>query len=99
MGALTPTEIYNAFEAGADVIKLFPITNMGVAYFKAVKGPLSNMHFFAVGGVDLGDIQEWKEAGVAGFGLGGNLVKPIHTQQDFDDIVSHAKNVLKAIHE
>ncbi|MFS4466700.1 bifunctional 4-hydroxy-2-oxoglutarate aldolase/2-dehydro-3-deoxy-phosphogluconate aldolase [Maribacter sp. 2210JD10-5] len=99
MGALTPTEVCNAVAAGADVVKLFPIANMGVKYFKAIKGPLSNVAFFAVGGISLENIQEWKEAGVSGFGLGGNLVKPIHNQQNFESIVSLAKEVIKTIHK
>lgn len=98
MGALTPTEICNAVSAGADVVKLFPIANMGIKYFKAVKGPLSDVNFFAVGGIALESIQEWKDAGISGFGLGGNLVKPIHTEQDFNDIVVLAEKILKTIH-
>lgn len=98
MGALTPTEVCNAVDAGADVVKIFPIANLGVAYFKAIKGPLSDVDFFAVGGVSIDDIQEWKNAGVSGFGLGGNLVKPIENQQDFDGIVELAKEILKTIH-
>ncbi|MFD2586318.1 bifunctional 4-hydroxy-2-oxoglutarate aldolase/2-dehydro-3-deoxy-phosphogluconate aldolase [Croceitalea marina] len=99
MGALTPTEICRAVEIGADIIKLFPIASMGVKYFKAVKGPLSEVKFFAVGGMAIDTIPEWKGAGVEGFGLGGNLVKPIHNQSDFDSIVSLAKDVIKTIHE
>ncbi|WP_405292468.1 bifunctional 4-hydroxy-2-oxoglutarate aldolase/2-dehydro-3-deoxy-phosphogluconate aldolase [Algibacter sp. Ld11] len=98
MGALTPTEVCNAVDAGADVVKIFPIANLGVGYFKAIKGPLSDVDFFAVGGVSIDDIQEWKNAGVSGFGLGGNLVKPIENQQDFDEIVELAKQILKTIH-
>ncbi len=98
MGAVTPTEICNAVEEGADVVKLFPSAAMGIDYFKAVKGPLDTVSFFAVGGIAVESIQEWKDAGTAGFGLGGNLVKPIQNQQDFDDIVALAERVLKIIH-
>jgi len=71
---------------------------MGINYFKAVKAPLDSVSFFAVGGIGVDDIQEWKDAGVSGFGLGGNLVKPINNQQDFDSIVELAQKVLKTIH-
>ena len=51
-GALTPTEITTAHAAGADFVKLFPITNLGVSYFKAVSAPLSAVKYLAVGGID-----------------------------------------------
>ncbi|NMH88470.1 bifunctional 4-hydroxy-2-oxoglutarate aldolase/2-dehydro-3-deoxy-phosphogluconate aldolase [Flavivirga algicola] len=98
MGAVTPTEICNAVEGKADVVKLFPSAAMGIDYFKAVKGPLDTVPFFAVGGIAVENLQEWKDAGTAGFGLGGNLVKPIQSRQDFDGIVALAERVLKIIH-
>ncbi|AUP78474.1 bifunctional 4-hydroxy-2-oxoglutarate aldolase/2-dehydro-3-deoxy-phosphogluconate aldolase [Flavivirga eckloniae] len=98
MGALTPTEICDAVEGEADIVKLFPSAAMGVNYFKAVKGPLDKVDFFAVGGIAPEDLQDWKDAGVTGFGLGGNLVKPVQNQQDFEDIAELAEQVLKKIH-
>ncbi len=98
MGSVTPTEICNAVEAEADIVKLFPSAAMGIDYFKAVKGPLDTVSFFAVGGIGVESIQEWKDAGTAGFGLGGNLVRPIESQQDFNNIVELAERVLGIIH-
>lgn len=98
MGALTPTEICTAVDGKADVVKLFPSAAMGINYFKAVKGPLDKVDFFAVGGIAPENLQEWKDAGVSGFGLGGNLVKPICSEQDFNDIAELAKRILKIIH-
>ncbi|UWX56233.1 bifunctional 4-hydroxy-2-oxoglutarate aldolase/2-dehydro-3-deoxy-phosphogluconate aldolase [Maribacter litopenaei] len=75
MGAMTPTEIYNAIETGADFIKLFPAGNLGVVYFKALKSVFNQIDFFAVGGIDTSNIQEWLTSGVAGIGLGSALTK------------------------
>ena len=72
-GALTPTEIQTAHLAGADFVKLFPITSLGVEYVKAVKAPLSHIKFLAVGGVNTGNISDYLKAGVCGFGLGSNI--------------------------
>jgi len=76
MGACTPTEICEASDNGADIIKLFPAGAFGLDYFKAVKGPLDSMRYFIVGGVDLGNIDDWITAGASGFGMASTLTKP-----------------------
>ncbi len=68
-GALTPSEIQQAHRAGADFVKLFPITNMGIDYVKAVKAPLSHIKLLAVGGIDENNISDYLKAGVCGFGI------------------------------
>lgn len=73
-GAYTPTEIQNAYMAGADIVKVFPSHCLGAAYFKAIKAPLSNIRLAAVGGVDEHNIGDFLAAGVDAFGIGGNLV-------------------------
>ena len=73
-GALTPTEILNAWSWGADVIKLFPATNMGLDYIKAIKSPIRHIPLFAVGGVTAGNAKSFLAAGCAGISAGGNLV-------------------------
>ena len=72
-GALTPTEIVSADNAGADFVKLFPITSLGASYLKAVRAPLSSVKFLAVGGINLDNIKEYLAAGALGFGIGGNI--------------------------
>ena len=72
--AYTPTEIEQAYEAGADFVKLFPVTALGPAYVKAVRGPLPHIPLLAVGGVDLSNIADYANAGVCGFGIGGNII-------------------------
>lgn len=73
-GALTATEAVKAHEAGADFVKLFPITNLGSGYVKAIKAPLSHIRFLGVGGIDENNMNEYLKAGVCGFGIGSNIV-------------------------
>ncbi len=75
-GALTPTEIVAAHGAGADIVKLFPAGTLGVSYIKAVRGPLAYIDMSAVGGVKPENVAEFLDAGVCGFGVGGQLVLP-----------------------
>lgn len=73
-GALTPTEITAAWQMGADIVKLFPAGELGVGYIKAVRGPLAHIPMSAVGGVKPENVGEFLNAGVCGFGVGGQLV-------------------------
>lgn len=73
-GALTPSEIQTAHKAGADFVKIFPITNMGVDYVKAVSAPLSHIKLLAVGGINENNIKDYLKAGVCGFGIGSNII-------------------------
>ncbi len=72
-GALTPTEIAAAFNAGADAVKLFPAANFGPEYIHAVKAPLSHIPIIAVGGVDTKNCAAYMEACAAGIGIGGSI--------------------------
>ena len=74
-GAMSPTEIENAYEWGADVIKIFPADVLGVSYIKALRGPFPYIPLAAVGGVDLDNISRFCDAGISMFGIGGNLVR------------------------
>jgi 2-dehydro-3-deoxyphosphogluconate aldolase/(4S)-4-hydroxy-2-oxoglutarate aldolase len=74
-GALTPTEVMAASEAGADFIKIFPCGQVGGAkYIKALKGPFPQVQFVPTGGVNLTNAAEFIEAGVAALGVGGECV-------------------------
>ncbi|MBR3796819.1 MAG: 2-dehydro-3-deoxyphosphogluconate aldolase [Clostridia bacterium] len=73
-GALTPTEIVNAYNMGADIVKLFPAGELGLGYIKAVRGPLKHIPMSAVGGVKPENVSDYLDAGVCGFGVGGPLV-------------------------
>lgn len=73
-GALSPTEIVLAYKNGADIVKLFPAGELGLGYIKAVRGPLCHIPMSAVGGVKADNVADFLNAGVCGFGVGGQLV-------------------------
>lgn len=75
-GAFTPTEILAAWEAGADIVKVFPADVVGPAFFKAVRGPLPQVRLMPTGGVDLTTAAEFLKAGACCLGVGGQLVEP-----------------------
>ncbi|QJW97326.1 bifunctional 4-hydroxy-2-oxoglutarate aldolase/2-dehydro-3-deoxy-phosphogluconate aldolase [Frigoriglobus tundricola] len=75
-GAFTPTEVVAAWEAGADVVKVFPADVVGPAFFKALRGPLPQVKLMPTGGVDLTTATEFLAAGAVCLGVGGNLVDP-----------------------
>lgn len=72
-GAFTPTEIVNAFNAGGDIIKIFPASS-NVNYIKEVRAPLSHIPLMPTGGITLENIKEFQNAGAAAFGIGTALV-------------------------
>src|SRR6184192_3490863 len=75
-GALTPTEVITAWEAGADLVKVFPCGQVGGAkYIKALRGPLPQVPLVPTGGVNLNTAAEFIEAGAAALGVGGELVR------------------------
>ncbi len=75
-GALTPTEVITAWEAGADFVKVFPCGQVGGAkYIKALKGPFPEVPLVPTGGVNLNTAAEFLEAGAAALGIGGELVQ------------------------
>ena len=75
-GAFTPTEILTAWEAGADIVKVFPAEVLGPAFFKAMRGPLPQIRLMPTGGVDLNTAADFLRAGACCLGVGGQLVEP-----------------------
>lgn len=75
-GAFTPTEILAAWEAGADIVKVFPADVVGPAFFKAMRGPLPQIRLMPTGGVDLTTAAAFLKAGACCLGIGGQLVEP-----------------------
>jgi 2-dehydro-3-deoxyphosphogluconate aldolase/(4S)-4-hydroxy-2-oxoglutarate aldolase len=75
-GAFTPTEVLTAWEAGADVVKVFPAEVGGPAYLKALKAPLPQVRLMPTGGVDLNTAESFLKAGAFCLGVGGSLVEP-----------------------
>jgi 2-dehydro-3-deoxyphosphogluconate aldolase/(4S)-4-hydroxy-2-oxoglutarate aldolase len=75
-GAFTPTEILAAWEAGADIVKVFPAEVVGSAFFKALRGPLPQIRLMPTGGVDLTTAAAFLKAGACCLGIGSQLVEP-----------------------
>jgi 2-dehydro-3-deoxyphosphogluconate aldolase/(4S)-4-hydroxy-2-oxoglutarate aldolase len=73
-GCFTPTEILAAWEAGADVVKVFPATALGPGFFKDVRGPLPQVKLMPTGGVTLDNAGEWIKAGAVAVGVGTALL-------------------------
>jgi 2-dehydro-3-deoxyphosphogluconate aldolase/(4S)-4-hydroxy-2-oxoglutarate aldolase len=99
-GAFTPTEIYRAYNAGADFVKVFPAGSLGPEYIKSIKAPLENIPLLTVGGVDLNNLKEFINAGAVGVGIGGNLVnKRLIYEGEFEKIKNIAKNYVDKLKE
>ena len=97
-GALTPTEVKMAVDFGADFVKLFPVSNFGPDYVKAVKAPLSNIKFTAVGGIDEHNLADYIKVGVSGFGIGTNIVnKKMIEENNYDAITELAAKYVDAL--
>lgn len=74
-GALTPTEIVGAWKAGADIVKVFPVSSMGGAtYIRSIKAPFPDIRLIPTGGVDLSNAGEFFRAGAEAVGVGAELV-------------------------
>ena len=99
-GAFTATEILEAYNAGADAVKVFPAGSLGPGYIKAVKAPLSHVPLIAVGGVDQDNAGAFLRAGCAGVGVGGNLVNRQWIEGgEWGRITDLARIFVKAVNE
>jgi 2-dehydro-3-deoxyphosphogluconate aldolase/(4S)-4-hydroxy-2-oxoglutarate aldolase len=97
-GAYTPTEILTAWEAGADLVKVFPANVGGPEYIKAIKGPLPQIPLVPTGGVELENIAAFMKAGAAALGVGGNLVgKKLVESRDYAAITKNARAFADAV--
>ena len=97
-GALTPSEILQAFEWGADVIKLFPAANFGLSYFKSVKAPMPHLPIMPTGGITIENAAEWLSNGAECLGVGSSLInEKLIADKDFAGITAIAKAMTDAI--
>ncbi|WP_375416702.1 bifunctional 4-hydroxy-2-oxoglutarate aldolase/2-dehydro-3-deoxy-phosphogluconate aldolase [uncultured Hymenobacter sp.] len=97
-GAFTATEILAAYEAGGDIIKVFP-ASVGATYFKDIAGPLPFIPLMPTGGVSLENIQEFQRAGAVAFGLGSALVdtKQEVTAEYLAQLTDKARQFVQAV--
>lgn len=99
-GALTPTEVLAAWEAGADIVKVFPADVGGPSYLKALHGPLPQIRLMPTGGVDLESMSGFLDAGACALGLGGALVSSSDiAKKDFAQITSKARSFVAKIEQ
>src|SRR6516225_4370225 len=98
-GALTPTEVLTAWEAGADVVKVFPCGNVGGAkYIRALKGPFPQIEMIPTGGVNLDTAGDFLKAGACAVAVGGELVDAkLIKENRYDQIEELAKQYLEVV--
>jgi 2-dehydro-3-deoxyphosphogluconate aldolase/(4S)-4-hydroxy-2-oxoglutarate aldolase len=100
-GSATPTEILTAWNAGADMVKVFPAAQLGgPEYLKALRGPLPQILLVPTGGVNLQNAGAFIKAGATALGVGGELVdKKAVKEKKFNIITENTRAFLKAIRE
>jgi 2-dehydro-3-deoxyphosphogluconate aldolase/(4S)-4-hydroxy-2-oxoglutarate aldolase len=99
-GAFTPTEVLAAWEAGADVVKIFPCDSVGPGYLKALHGPFPQIRLMPTGGVDVHNAGEFIRAGACALGVGGSLVKKSAVDGgDLATITELARKFIAAVRE
>jgi 2-dehydro-3-deoxyphosphogluconate aldolase/(4S)-4-hydroxy-2-oxoglutarate aldolase len=99
-GCFSPTEILDAWEAGADVVKVFPATALGPGFFKDVRGPLPQVKMMPTGGVTLDNAGEWIRAGAVAVGVGTALLdaKAI-AAGDYKTLRANAERIVANVRE
>jgi 2-dehydro-3-deoxyphosphogluconate aldolase/(4S)-4-hydroxy-2-oxoglutarate aldolase len=97
-GAFSPTEVLTAWEAGADLVKVFPASALGPGYLKELKGPLPQVRMVPTGGVTVDNAGAYVEAGAVAVGVGGALVaRDAVARGDFARITETARRLTTAI--
>lgn len=97
-GALTPTEVVNAWEAGADVVKIFPASAMGGAkYLSSLKAPLPQVEMIPTGGVSLETAKSFLDAGAFALGVGADLVNTKAMAEGKPEVVTESAKKYMAI--
>ena len=100
-GAMTPSEMLTVWEAGADLVKVFPASNLGgPAYIKAVRAPLPQLRLVPTGGVSADNAAQYLEAGAAAVAVGGSLVDKIAVAKgDWEAITVEAQRLVEVVRE
>jgi len=99
-GVYTPTEIVQAYSAGADILKVFPATKLGPGYFKDMRGPLPHIPLMPTGGVSLENMTEFLNNGAVAVGIGSALFdKKLIDNRDFDQITEIARQYVEKFNE
>jgi 2-dehydro-3-deoxyphosphogluconate aldolase/(4S)-4-hydroxy-2-oxoglutarate aldolase len=94
-GCFTPTEILDAWDMGADLVKVFPATSVGPGYLKDIRGPLPQVKLMPTGGVSLDNAGDWLRAGAVAVGVGSALVDTqAIAAKNFKVIADNAKRIV-----
>jgi 2-dehydro-3-deoxyphosphogluconate aldolase/(4S)-4-hydroxy-2-oxoglutarate aldolase len=93
---MTPTEIFSAYQAGSEVIKVFPAATLGGAYFKELRGPFPEIPLMATGGITVDNAPDFFAAGATALGVGGSLALKDATQASVAACQEAARKLLAA---
>jgi 2-dehydro-3-deoxyphosphogluconate aldolase/(4S)-4-hydroxy-2-oxoglutarate aldolase len=97
-GAFTPTEIYNAWSLGADIVKIFPAIRFGPEYLKAIRGPLPYIPIMPTSGVDASNVADWFRAGAVAVGAVSSVLDPdLIEKEDWDALTKRAREFIEAV--
>jgi len=97
-GGFTPTEVLSAWEAGADIVKVFPAEIGGPPLLKALKGPFPQIRLMPTGGVDLNTAEAFLQAGACCLGVGSSLVDPkLLATQDYQALTARAAQYVEKV--
>ena len=95
-GAMTPTEIFQAHEAGADAVKVFPAATLGPQYFKELRGPFPDITLVATGGVGISNAALFFEAGANAIGVASALIPKDSQEESMQACAEAARRLLAA---
>lgn len=97
-GCMTPTEVFNGWMCGADVVKIFPADLGGPVYFKNLKGPFPDIRIMPTGNVNLNNAVEFLNAGACALGVGGALVsKDLIMKKQYSKITENARTFVSLV--
>ena len=99
-GCFSPTEIFEAHEYGADIVKVFPADAVGMSYFKGIKAPMPHLNLMPTGGVSLQNAGDWLLSGACAVGVGSALLdKKAIAEGNFQQLTENARTLLASIAE
>ncbi|MFQ3545990.1 bifunctional 4-hydroxy-2-oxoglutarate aldolase/2-dehydro-3-deoxy-phosphogluconate aldolase [Halobacillus rhizosphaerae] len=99
-GVMTPSEMVDAYQEGADAVKIFPASVLGPGYIKDLQGPLGQIPMIPTGGVSIENAGDYITNGAVAVGAGGSLVdKELIRNQDFDGITQLARQFTQAVQQ
>jgi 2-dehydro-3-deoxyphosphogluconate aldolase/(4S)-4-hydroxy-2-oxoglutarate aldolase len=95
-GCYTPTEIFRAWSAGSEIIKVFPSTSLGPCFLRDIAGPFPQIRLMPTGGVTIENVGEWVKAGAAAVGIGSNLLDKVAIEENrFETITARALRLVE----